>query len=90
MQVYAKPLGTILYRLLDNLQEHSFVYVNLILRIFWTATYLDIPDSIGSIDEFKTWMECHYRVICVDLGELENVSYYESENRDEIDANPAW
>jgi hypothetical protein len=71
----------ILVRLLDNLNLHSFRFISLILRIYWTSTYIDISAGIRTPESLNAWLAAFKRVLELDLGELETPVPNEEEGK---------
>lgn len=86
---YFGQLGTLLEGLLREENEQKFRYISLILQIYWTCFYSDLPEEQATVQALQGWLEKCKVVLEMNMAELAAPVLTDDEAvmRDE---NPKW
>lgn len=82
-------LGNLLQGLLTTENPAKYRYISLVLQIYWTCFYIDLPEDQANIHVLQGWLEKCKQVLEMPMEELENQLTSEDEQitRDE---HPKW
>lgn len=87
MNKFATTIQELLGILLRDIRQEAYHYINVVLQIYWTATYLDFPDGFVVNGQFGKWLAHFYLILQLEMGELEDPALYQEVTEPVV---PAW
>ena len=82
-------LDYLLGSLISEENSSKFRYISLILEIYWTCFYIDLPEEQASIQALQGWLYKCKAILEMPMGELEQPVVSEEESRLR-DLDPKW
>lgn len=82
-------LGSLLESLLTEENETKFRYISLILEIYWTCFYIDLPEEQANIEALQGWLYKCKVILEMPVGDLDRPLVREDEARAR-DEHPIW
>lgn len=93
MKIIVSMFFTQLYILLDRLiteeNESKFEFISLILEIYWTCFYIDLPEEQATVEALQGWLGKCKVILEIENGELENQVVDEDEAKIRA-GHPKW
>ena len=86
---FFKRLEILLESLLTEENNTKFRYISLILEIYWTCFYIDLPEEQSNIQALQAWLIKCKIILEMPMGELELQVNDEDEERIR-EQNPKW
>jgi HEAT repeat protein len=86
---YFKRMRILLRTLLNEKDEERFRFIALVLQIYWTCFYADLPEEQANVENLQDWLGMCREVLLLDMNGLDVVLDNELQMR-ALEEHPKW
>lgn len=85
---YFKKLGMLMKTLMNESEERKFRFIAVVLQIYWTCFYIDLPEEQASIENLQDWLSMCRDILVMDMTGLDILT--PDQDPYTLEENPKW